>query len=99
MRQTLSTKIISWRNGMFLFILLALGACSKSSTPGGGGGGTNAITSFSFQTTGNSIPVSSQAAIQGSNINIFLPPGTNTGALIATFGVSGNATVTVGGTT
>ena len=99
MRQTLSTKIISFRNGMFLFMLLAVGACSKSSTPGGGGGGSNAITSFSFQTTGNNIPVSSQAAIQGSNINIFLPPGTNTGALIATFAVSGNATVTVNGST
>jgi D-alanyl-D-alanine carboxypeptidase len=99
MRQTLSTKIISFRNGMFLFMLLALGACSKSSTSGGGGGGTNAITSFSFQTTGNNIPVSSQAAIQGSNVNLFLPPGTNTGALIATFGVSGNATVTVNGVT
>ena len=81
---------------MFLFMLLALGACSKSSTPGGGGG-SNAITSFSFQTTGNTIPVTSQAAIQGSNISLFLPPGTNTGALIATFAVSGNATVTVNG--
>jgi D-alanyl-D-alanine carboxypeptidase len=98
MRQTLSTKIISWRNGMFLFTLLALGACSKSNTSGGGGG-SNAITSFSFQTTGNNIPVSSQAAIQGSNIALFLPPGTNTGALVATFGVSGNATVTVNGAT
>jgi D-alanyl-D-alanine carboxypeptidase len=98
MRQTLSTKIISWRNGMFLFMVLALGACSKSSTPGGGGG-SNAITSFSFQTTGNKIPVTSQAAIQGSNISLFLPPGTNTGSLIATFAVSGNATVTVNGTT
>jgi D-alanyl-D-alanine carboxypeptidase len=97
MRQTLSTKIISWRNGMFLFTLLAVGACSKSSTPGGGG--TNAITSFSFQTTGNKIPVSSQAAIQGSNVSLFLPPGTNTGALVATFAVSGNATVTVNGVT
>jgi len=97
MRQTLSTKIISWRNGMFLFMLLALGACSKSNTSGGGG--NNAITSFSFQTTGNKIPVSSQAAIQGSNINLFLPPGTNTGALVATFAVSGNATVTVNGVT
>ena len=82
---------------MFLFMLLALGACSKSNTSGGGG--NNAITSFSFQTTGNKIPVSSQAAIQGSNINLFLPPGTNTGALVATFAVSGNATVTVNGVT
>ena len=97
MRNKISTKIISWRNGMFLFMLIATGACSKSNTSGGGG--TNAITAFSFQTTGNKIPVSSQAAIQGSNIALFLPPGTNTGALVATFAVSGNATVTVNGVT
>ena len=79
---------------MFLFMLIATGACTKSSTPGGG---SNAITAFSFQTTGNKIPVTSQAAIQGSNIALFLPPGTNTGALVATFAVSGNSTVTVNG--
>ncbi|HXB95317.1 MAG TPA: serine hydrolase, partial [Puia sp.] len=95
MLKNFPTKIISWRNGMFLFMLIALGACSKSSNPGGGG--SNTITSFSFQTTGNKIPVNSQAAIQGSNISLFLPPGTNTGALVATFTVSGNATVTVNG--
>jgi D-alanyl-D-alanine carboxypeptidase len=96
MRKNCSTKFINWRNGIFLFMLIAMGACTKSSTPGGG---SNAITSFSFQTTGNQIPVSSQAAIQGSNIALFLPPGTNTGVLIATFSVAGNATVTVNGVT
>ena len=80
---------------MFLFLLIAMGSCTKSSPSGGGG--TNAITAFSFQTTGNKIPVPSQAAIQGSNISVFLPPGTNTGALIATFAVSGGATVSVNG--
>ena len=92
MRKQLSNKFISWRNGMFLTLLAAMGACSKSSTPNGGSSG---ITSFSFQMTGNKIPVSSQASIQGSNITIFLPPGTNTDSLAATFAVSGNATVTV----
>ena len=95
MRKNLSTKFLNWRNGMLLSMLFATGACTKSSTPDNGG--PNAITAFSFQTAGNQIPVSSQASIQGSNIALFLPPGTNTGALIATFSVSGNANVTVNG--
>ena len=82
---------------MFLSMVVAMGACTKSSTPDSGG--SNSITAFSFQTTGNQIPVSSQASIQGSNIALFLPPGTNTGALVATFSVSGNATVSVNGVT
>jgi D-alanyl-D-alanine carboxypeptidase len=95
MRKQLSNKFISWRNGTLLALLVAMGACTKSSTPNGGG--SNAITSFSFQTTGNQIPVSSQASIKGPNIALFLPPGTNTGALVASFSVSGTATVTVNG--
>jgi D-alanyl-D-alanine carboxypeptidase len=95
MRKNLSTKFINWRNGMFLSMLVAMGACTKSSTPEGCG--SRAITSFSFQTTGNQIPVNSQASIRGSDIALFLPPGTNTGALIASFSVSGNATMTVNG--
>jgi D-alanyl-D-alanine carboxypeptidase len=70
-------------------------SCSISST---GGGGNNAfITGFSFQQAGNSIPVSSTATISGSTINIFLPPGTNPNALIATFTLSDSGVVTVNG--
>ena len=95
MRKKLSTKFLNWRNGMLLSMLVGMGACTKSSTPDNSG--SNAITAFSFQTAGNQIPVNSQASIQGSNIALFLPPGTNTGALIASFSVSGNSTVTVNG--
>ncbi len=65
---------------------LFLYSCSKSSTGGGGNGAF--FTGFSFQQAGNSIPVPSTATISGSAINIFLPPGTNTNALIATFTLS-----------
>jgi D-alanyl-D-alanine carboxypeptidase len=94
MFKNLSCKLISWRNGMFLSLLVFMVSCSKSSTPGGR---PSAIISFSFDTTGNPIPVSSQASIQGSNIALFLPPGTNTNALIATFSIFGRATVTING--
>jgi D-alanyl-D-alanine carboxypeptidase len=94
MRTMFSTRFISLRNGMFLLLLAAMASCSKGSNSGGG---TSLITSFSFQTANNKIPVTSQATIQGSKISIFLPPGTNVNGLVATFTTSNNAPVTVGG--
>jgi D-alanyl-D-alanine carboxypeptidase len=74
---------------------LLLFSCSKSST--GGGGKDTFIKAFSFQQADNSIPVSSTATISGSSINIFLPPGTNTNALIATFTLTDSGEVMVNG--
>ena len=83
-----------------LLILVALGSlflfsCTKSSS--GGGSNSTSMTSFSFQQTGNGIPVSSTATINGNSINIFLPPGTNANALIATFSLSDSGQVLVNG--
>ena len=85
-----------------LLTLMTLGSfflfsCTKSSS--GGGGNNASIKSFSFQQTGNGIPVSSTATIDGNSINIFLPPGTNPNALIATFSLSDSGQVLVNGTT
>ncbi len=58
------------------------------------------ITGFSFLSSVNPIPVDAVASIQGTNINIFLPPGTNSNALIANFTLSdSNALVRVNGIT
>ena len=94
MRKHFSKQLANWSNGLFLSLLIAMGACTKSSTPNNK---PSLITSFSFQTTGNPIQVNSQASITDSNIAVFLPPGTDAGALIATFSVSGSAAVTVNG--
>jgi CubicO group peptidase (beta-lactamase class C family) len=55
------------------------------------------LNSFSFSQSANQIPVSSTATIDGTNVTIFLPPGTPVNKLIATFSSSSNATVTVSG--
>jgi len=94
MHNNFSIKLTSLRNGMFLSLLALIFSCSKSNP---GGGSSSAFTSFSFQQTGNPIPVTSTAAIQGTSIALFLPPGTNLNALTATFSVTGNGTVTVNG--
>ena len=80
----------------FSFIMVFLLSCSKSSGPGGGGN-VSTITAFSFQQAGNSTPLASNAVISGTNVNIFLPPGTDTRALIATYSLSDSATVLVNG--
>jgi D-alanyl-D-alanine carboxypeptidase len=85
------------RDLLFLGLAVCLFSCSKSSS-GGGGGNNSSITAFSFQQTGNNIPVASTAAISGSAINIFLPPGTNVNALVATYSLSDSGQVTVNGT-
>lgn len=95
MRTMLSSRFSSLRNLMFLFLLGAMASCSKGSNSGGGG--TSLISSFSFQVANNKIPVTSQASINGTSVSIFLPPGTNTNALVATFTTSTNAPVTVNG--
>ncbi len=95
MRNSTKNYFKAGRNFLFLALAACLFSCSKSSS--GGGGNNSAISSFSFQTAGNNIPVASTAVINGSNITIFLPPGTNTNALVASFTLSDSAQVTVGG--
>jgi D-alanyl-D-alanine carboxypeptidase len=76
-------------------IAFSLIACSKTRTSPVG---PASMTSFSFQQSANkNIPVNSVATINGTDITIFLPPGTTAKGLIASFGLSGNATVTIGG--
>src|SRR6202000_2849987 len=63
-----------------------------------GPGGPSSMTSFSFlQSANKNIQVNSAATISGTDITIFLPPGTAAKGLVVSFGLSGNATVTVGG--
>jgi D-alanyl-D-alanine carboxypeptidase len=95
----INSKKMQTRN---FFIAAIIGffliSCSKSRTTPP----TPAIvmTSFSFlQSTNKNIPVNSSATISGTDLTIFLPPGTVAKGLIASFGLSGNATVTVGGAT
>ena len=95
MRKTISTWIAGWQTGILLVLLATVTSCSKTSNSGGGP--VAQFVSFSFPTGINKIPVPSQATIQGTDVSIFLPPGTNTSALIATFKVSGNGTVAVNG--
>jgi D-alanyl-D-alanine carboxypeptidase len=83
------------RNWMLLALTVLFFSCSKSDN---NNGSSSAITNFSFLQSANSIPVNSYASINGNNINIFLPPGTNTNALIANFTLSDSGIVRVGGT-
>ncbi len=83
--------------GLIIGAVLAFSliSCSKSGTtpdvPA-------AMTSFSFlQSANKNIRVNSTATINGTNVTIFLPPGTPPKGLIASFGLSGNATVAIGG--
>jgi D-alanyl-D-alanine carboxypeptidase len=76
---------------------LSLLSCSKSGTNPVGPGGPAGMTSFSFlQSANKNILVNSAGTIVGTDITIFLPPGTAAKGLIASFGLSGNATVTIG---
>jgi CubicO group peptidase (beta-lactamase class C family) len=95
MRKTISTWIAGWQTGILLVLLAAVTSCSKTSNSGSGPAAQ--FVSFSFPTGINKIPVSSEATIQGTDVSIFLPPGTDISALIATFKVSGNGVVTVNG--
>ncbi len=76
-------------------LAVLLFSCSKSdtSTPGN----LPVISGFSFQQSANNIPVNSSAFISGTDITIYLPPGTVSNALKASFTLSGNASVTVSG--
>jgi D-alanyl-D-alanine carboxypeptidase len=56
------------------------------------------ITDFSFLTENNkAIAISSSGTITGNDIKIFLPPGSDAHALIATFTITDSASVTVNG--
>jgi D-alanyl-D-alanine carboxypeptidase len=80
-----------------LFLTTVLISCKKSDPnikPG-----SSAILSFSFLKPVNQIPVDATASINGANITIFLPPGTNVNALKASFTLSGNAVASVSGVT
>jgi D-alanyl-D-alanine carboxypeptidase len=84
----------SLRNTLVLFVAVLIFSCNKS-TPANSSSAT--ITGFSFLQSANSIPVNSSASINGSDILIFLPPGTNTNALVANFNTSDSAIVRVNG--
>jgi D-alanyl-D-alanine carboxypeptidase len=95
MRNKSKTTLRPVLPALAMVLSLFLFSCSKSSS--GGGGNVSAMTTFSFQLANNGIPVSSTATISGNTVNIFLPPGTNPNALIATFSLSDSGRVTVNG--
>ena len=86
--------IFKMRICMLFALTVFFMSCSKSDT---NNGSSSSITSFSFLKAANSIPVDSYASVSGTNINIFLPPGTNTNALIANFTLADSAVVRVNG--
>jgi D-alanyl-D-alanine carboxypeptidase len=81
-----------------LLMLATFAACKKGSTPNGPTP-SGSIASFSFLKSANQIAVDATASINGPNITIFLPPGTNVNALKASFTLSGSGVVSVGGVT
>jgi D-alanyl-D-alanine carboxypeptidase len=82
------------KTALFLFFITLIFSCTKS---GSGNNSPATITGFSFQQSANAIPVSSNASITGNNIVIFLPPATNTNALVARYTLSDSAIVRVNG--
>lgn len=80
---------------MFLAIPFFLFSCSKSTNAPAGT--PSSITGFYFQADGSNIPVTSNAAINGNNISVFLPPGTNVNSLIASYDLSDSGIVRVNG--
>jgi D-alanyl-D-alanine carboxypeptidase len=82
---------------LFISLIVFVQSCTKSAP---NNKSSSAITGFSFLSSVNPIPVDAIASINGTNISIFLPPGTNPNALIANFTLSdSNAIVRVNGTT
>jgi D-alanyl-D-alanine carboxypeptidase len=81
------------RNLLLLSLVTLVFSCSKSNPQNK----SASITSFSFSQSNNPIPVSSNGAINGTNIVIFLPPGTNPNALVPNFSISDSAIVRVNG--
>ncbi|HSZ33167.1 MAG TPA: serine hydrolase domain-containing protein [Puia sp.] len=82
-----------YRRLIVVVLISLLFACSKSNTNPNGTLPT--LNSFSFNQSDNSIPVNSNATIDGGQVTIFLPPGTAVNHLIARFTASSGATVTV----
>src|SRR5215813_8801976 len=97
MRIKTTSSFTTFRALIMLGLFGFLFSCTKSNS--GGGGTTSTLTSFSFEVANNPIPVTSAASVTGGNINIFLPPGTNVNALVASFTLSDSAIVRVNGTT
>jgi len=89
------SNLIRLKYLVFITIISAAVSCTKSGT--GGNHSTASITGFSFQQSANSIPVNSNATINGTNILIFLPPNTNPNALVASFTLSDSGIVRVNG--
>jgi len=89
-----------WRMSRALAsFVLVLGLLAALACGGGGGSPAsgNSLTAFAFLKADNAIPVDSSATISGTDIQAFLPPGTDVSALKASFTASPEATVTVGG--
>ena len=82
------------RNLLLLSLVILVFSCSKSNPQNNS---SASITSFSFNQSNNPIPVNSTGAINGSNIIIFLPPGTNSTALVPNFSLSDSGIVRVNG--
>ncbi len=76
------------------FMMVCFLSCSKTDTQPGN---APALTGFSFTQSSNTIPVNSTGVINGTRVTIFLPPGTVSNSLKASFQLSGNATATVSG--
>jgi D-alanyl-D-alanine carboxypeptidase len=85
---------LSLRNLLMISLIAMFFSCSKSNPANNS---SAAITSFNFLKATNPIAVDATASISGTNINIFLPPGTNTNALVASFNLSDSAIVRVNG--
>jgi D-alanyl-D-alanine carboxypeptidase len=80
-------------SSIMLAVITLLFACSKSNTNPKTAIPT--LNSFSFNQPNNQIPVNSSATINGTNVTIYLPPGTPVNNLIASFVSSSNTTVSV----
>ncbi|HTE28633.1 serine hydrolase domain-containing protein [Flavitalea sp.] len=78
-------------------LMLLITACTKTDPNSNPAGSNGAITSFSFQQSNNSIPVSSTGTINGTAVTVFLPPGTVVNVLKPSFTLSAGAGATVNG--
>jgi D-alanyl-D-alanine carboxypeptidase len=80
---------------IFIVMMSFLFSCSKTGSEPGSN--LPVLSSFSFTQSANKIPVNSNSTIDGTNVTIFLPPGTPVDNLIASFAASSNATVSISG--
>jgi len=94
MRSKSGSSLFNLRNLLLLSGIAMFFSCSKSEP---NNNSSSSITGFSFLKSVNPTPVDASASINGTSITIFLPPGTNTNALIANFSLSDSAIVRVNG--